>query len=117
MTVKDTPAQTRDVLLALADEDDDPDVDLAPWLALQEWLASGDRGDDPLREGARGAIPRGPWARRDVRTLLGLIRAHALMHQATRERDAATGSSPRSRTTRSCGSSWTTCFRPGSGPR
>ena len=36
LTVRDSPSQTRDVLLSMADEDDAQD---APWLALQDYSA------------------------------------------------------------------------------
>lgn len=89
LTVKDSPSQTRDVLLAMADEDDVDDVDVGPWLALQDWIASGD-SDVTIPFGqalARSIPPRAVRLRRDFRSLLGLIRAHALLHQATRDRD------------------------------
>ena len=58
LTVMDSPAQTRDVLLSLADEDGEPDVDIGPWLALQDWIASGDdRGHHPVRESAGRGHP------------------------------------------------------------
>jgi hypothetical protein len=90
LTVRDTPDQTRDVLLSLADEDDDPDIDLDPWLALQDWLATGDTAVSiPFGKALAAAIPpKAVRLRRDFRALLGLIRAHALLHQATRERDS-----------------------------
>jgi hypothetical protein len=89
LSVRDTPQQTRDVLLALADEDGDPDVDVGPWLALQEWVASGDtKVTIPFGRALAEAIPtKAVRLRRDFRSLLGLIRAHALLHQATRQRD------------------------------
>jgi hypothetical protein len=85
----DSEEQTRNVLVALAEEDTTP-PDYAPWHALQRWLELGDR---------RVTIPYGPALakliplaavrlRRDFGALLALIRAHALLHQATRERDA-----------------------------
>jgi hypothetical protein len=90
LTVTDTPDQTRDVMLALADEDASPDTDLTPWLALQEWLAAVDNAVAiPFGKALAKAIPpKAVRLRRDFRALLGLIRSHALLHQATRERDA-----------------------------
>jgi hypothetical protein len=89
LSVKDSPAQTRDVLLALAGEDEAPDPDISGWLALQEWLAARSaRVTIPFGRALAEAIP--PTAvrlRRDFRALLGLIRSHALLHQATRGRD------------------------------
>jgi hypothetical protein len=77
------------VLLAMADEDDVADVDVGPWLALQDWIASGPC-DVTIPFGqalARSIPPRAVRLRRDFRSLLGLIRAHALLHQASRDRD------------------------------
>jgi hypothetical protein len=89
LTVRDTPAQTRDVLRSMATEDDVDDVDLGPWLSLQEWLASGcAEVTIPYGQALAEAIPpRAVRLRRDLRALLGLIRSHALLHQATRHRD------------------------------
>jgi hypothetical protein len=90
LTVRDTPAQTRDVLRSLADEDADPHVDVAPWVALQEWIAMGQTEVTiPYGRALAEAVPtKAVRLRRDFRSLLGLIRAHALLHQATRARDS-----------------------------
>ncbi len=42
VTVKDSAQQTADIMLAMAEEKPTT-VDLAPWHALQEWLAGGER--------------------------------------------------------------------------
>jgi hypothetical protein len=90
ITVSDTREQTRDILAALAEEDA-TGTDLAPWRALQEWLASSAaerRVTIPYARALAGQIP--PVAvrlRRDFAAVLGLVRAHAVLHQATRERD------------------------------
>jgi hypothetical protein len=84
----DTPEQTKAVLLAIATDDED-DVDLGPWQALQRWLELGEhRVAIPFAEDLAERIP--PLAvrlRHDFSGVLGLIRAHALLHQASRERD------------------------------
>ncbi len=86
--VDDTPEQTRAVFHALA-HGTGPAPDHAPWHALQAWLAGGER---------RVAVPFA-WAlaelippaavrlRRDFGLVLTLIRAHALLHRASRGRD------------------------------
>jgi hypothetical protein len=93
--VDDTPAQTRRILDALGDRYHDGEtsaeaVDLAPWHTLQEWLATGDnRVMIPFAPRLVAQIP--PVAvrlRRDVGAVLRLVQAHALLHQATRARDA-----------------------------
>jgi hypothetical protein len=89
--VNDTQDQTRHILLALADEGDRPEVDLEPWHALQAWLAGGEcRVTIPYAKALAESIP--PVAtrlRRDFGAILGLIRAHALLHRATRDIDGA----------------------------
>jgi hypothetical protein len=76
------------VLLALAEERDGG-PDLEPWHALQRWLELGERRVTiPYATRLAEAIP--PVAvrrRRDFGAVLGLIRAHALLHQSSRDRD------------------------------
>ena len=71
--------------------DTEVEVDLAPWHALQHWLASTDRRVTiPYAKVLADLIP--PVAvrlRRDFGMILTLIRAHALLHQATRALDQA----------------------------
>jgi hypothetical protein len=87
--VTDTNEQTAAVLRSFAG-DDLPPVDLAPWHALQEWLAFGEtRVVIPYARALTRLIP--PVAvrlRRDVLQVLTLIRAHALLHRATRAVDS-----------------------------
>jgi len=89
VTATDTPEQTAAVMLAIAEEADSS-PDLGRWHALQRWIALGARQVTiPFAKQLAEAVP--PVAvrlRRDFGALLGLIRAHALLHQATRERDA-----------------------------
>ena len=62
-----------------------------PWHALQRWLESPSAARSvtiPYAEALANLVP--PLAvrlRRDFGALLSLIRAHAVLHQATRERD------------------------------
>jgi hypothetical protein len=88
LAVNDTREQTRDVLAALAEEDGEA-PDLNPWQALQEWLATAEhRVHIPYAKVLAGLIP--PVAvrlRRDFPAVLNLIRAHAVLHQATRDKD------------------------------
>lgn len=88
--VTDTREQTHRILTALADESQRETVDVEPWHALQTWLAnSEERVTIPYAASLADLVP--PVAvrlRRDFGALLGLIRAHALLHQATRQRDA-----------------------------
>jgi hypothetical protein len=89
LTLADGQDQTRAILAALADEDRRDEVDRAPWHALQRWIAaSGARVAVPFAMNLVGLIP--PVAvrlRRDTKLLLNLIRAHALLHQVSREGD------------------------------
>jgi hypothetical protein len=90
LQVTDTREQTRAVLRAIAAEAPEA-IDLTSWLALQHWLAHAEhRVVVPYARALAEAIP--PVAvrlRRDFGQLLGLIRAHAILHQATRDRDTA----------------------------
>src|ERR687889_685576 len=89
LAVNDTREQTRDVLAALAEEDGEA-PNLRPWQALQEWLATAEhRVRIPYaRELADMIPPVAVRLRRDFGALLNLIRAHAVLHQASRDRDA-----------------------------
>jgi hypothetical protein len=91
--INDSPEQTSAILMSRAGRWDGSrsvvPVDPAPWHALQTWLESAEhRVVIPYARSLTNAIP--PVAvrlRRDVDTLLSLIAAHALLHQAQRERD------------------------------
>jgi MarR family len=89
LTVTDTQEQTRAVMAALAEEADETAPDLATWHALQVWLEGAEhRVSIPYAKILADLIP--PVAvrlRRDFGALLNLIRAHALLHQASRDRD------------------------------
>lgn len=88
--VADTPEQTRAVLRALAMGSSEP-VNFEPWRALQTWLDHVERRVAiPFAATLVELIP--PVAvrlRRDIGAVLNLIRAHALLHQAIRDRDDA----------------------------
>jgi hypothetical protein len=88
--VTDTKDQTARILVAQAQEDR-AEPHRAPWLALQTWLAAGEqRVTIPYAAPLAGLIP--PIAvrlRRDFPAVLNLIRAHALLHRATRNQDDA----------------------------
>lgn len=87
--VQDTQEQTRAVLKQLASDELRTNLDRAPWIALQKWLAAGKTAVTiPFAAVLAEHIP--PVAtrlRRDFRAVRSLIEAHALLHQATRERD------------------------------
>jgi hypothetical protein len=89
LTITDTPDQTAAVFRALARDGSTIATDLTRWHALQTWLATGSSGVDiPFADQFAELVP--PLAvrlRRDFKTLLMLIRAHALLHQETRRRD------------------------------
>jgi len=86
VTVNDSPAQTKAVLLAHADGCG-RGGNVEPWHELQDWLAGGPTAVEvPYARALAEAIP--PVAvrlRRDFATVLSLIRAHALLHRATRD--------------------------------
>jgi hypothetical protein len=89
LTITDTQHQTAAVFRALAREGRETEVDLSPWRALQTWLAKGPTVVAiPFADRLAQLVP--PLAvrlRRDFKTVLMLIRAHALLHQATRLKD------------------------------
>jgi hypothetical protein len=93
VSVTDTRDQTKAILRALSKDRRgglDPD-DLAPWRALQTWLSSSDTSVVvPYAERlAEQIAPVAIRLRRDFSTLLTLVKAHAALHLANRERDAA----------------------------
>jgi hypothetical protein len=90
LAVKDTPEQTKAVLLALASGSEATSaVDFDKWRAFQIWLTTGERRVVvPFDSALANLIP--PIAvrlRRDFRLLLTLIEAHALLHREQRGRD------------------------------
>jgi hypothetical protein len=89
LTVTDTQDQTRAVMAALAEEAGQGGPDLEAWHALQVWLENAEhRVSIPYAKKLAQLIP--PVAvrlRRDFGALLNLIRAHALLHQASRAKN------------------------------
>jgi hypothetical protein len=97
LAISDSPAQTRRIIAAEARKfsgetgvlDDEGEV-LRPWHALQRWLKSAEhRVVVPFASVVGSLIP--PVAvrlRRDFPTVMSLVQAHALLHQASRERDS-----------------------------
>jgi hypothetical protein len=94
ITVSDQAAQTREIMMTQArlasGRCDDLDLGLlGRWQAFQRWLAlSGRSVVLPFSEVLAAMVsPRAVRLRRDFQALLSLIKAHALLHQATREID------------------------------
>jgi hypothetical protein len=88
--VDDTPEHTREILAALADEDAKcPDAFLEEWRALQVWIEGGEkRVTIPYAmKLAAKVMSVAVRIRRDFGAVLNLVRSHALLHRATRERD------------------------------
>jgi hypothetical protein len=89
LTITDTHVQTAAVFRALAQEINHSEADLTRWHALQTWLSTGPtRVAIPFADELAQLVP--PVAvrlRRDFKTVLMLIRAHALLHQASRRKD------------------------------
>lgn len=91
VTVTDTPEQTKLIMRAQAGRQGRTDnIDIAPWHALQQAIAlEPPPVVIPFAPELADLIP--PVAvrlRRDYPTVLALIEAHALLHQANRERNA-----------------------------
>ncbi len=89
LTVTDTHQQTRDIMASLAREAGATPPDFASWHALQEWLAAAEHRATISYSGALAETvpPVAVRLRRDFGAVLNLIRAHAILHQASRERD------------------------------
>ena len=89
LTVTDTQEQTAAVFRALANGGTHG-ADLSPWQGLQTWLATSNyQVDIPYAAHLADMVP--PVAvrlRRDFKTVLTLIQVHALLHQASRGKDA-----------------------------
>jgi hypothetical protein len=87
LTITDSREQTSAVFRA--QENNRVEVDLTQWHALQTWLATGPNGVViPFAERLAELVP--PVAvrlRRDFKTVLMLVRAHALLHQASRRKN------------------------------
>jgi hypothetical protein len=88
LSTDDSQDQTRRVLFELADENDTAH-DLSEWHALQRWITAGEhRVTIPYATRLAELVP--PIAvrlRRDFGAVLALVRTHAILHQATRDRD------------------------------
>jgi len=84
----DSRAQTAAVMARLA-SDEHEEVDIEQWHAFDTWITSGEHEVVvPFAEQLATMIP--PIAvrlRRDFNTVMSLIKAHALLHQATRDHD------------------------------
>lgn len=88
----DSTQQTRRVYHVLADLETETEdsVDLDAWHDLQEWIAEREtRAVVPFVKALAELMPDSATRlRRDFASLLSLVRAHALLHQAQRETDA-----------------------------
>ena len=88
LNTDDSTEQTKNVLAALVKEGEHS-VDLAEWRQIQSWLQVAERRVTiPYGKALAELVP--PVAvrlRRDFGAVLALIRAHAILHQLTRERD------------------------------
>jgi len=89
--VNDSPEQTKKIMLKQAQRvNESESFDYSEWHAFQDWLGlSEHRVHIPFAQTLAELIP--PFAtrlRRDFPALLNLIWTHAMLHQASRERDA-----------------------------
>jgi hypothetical protein len=89
VTITDSREQTAAVFRALAHDTNRAEIDLTGWHALQTRLATGPNAVViPFADRLTDLVP--PLAvrlRRDFETVLTLVRAHALLHQASRRKD------------------------------
>ena len=89
LTTNDTREQTKAIFHALADETEKK-PNLEPWHQLQKWLAESGTHTVTIPYAtalARMVPPVAVRLRRDFGSVLNLIRAHAILHQATRTKD------------------------------
>jgi len=88
LRVNDSKDQTRDILRSIAGRGG-PAPDYRTWQALQTWISGQDnRVDIPYAPTLSDLIPPvDVRIRRDFELLLNAIKAHAILHQATRERN------------------------------
>ena len=90
--INDTAEQTAAIFLSFVDDTERATVDYKPWRSLQEKLWK--KGTEKRvvipygKELATSIPPIATRMRRDVSNMLQLIRTHAILHQATRERNA-----------------------------
>jgi hypothetical protein len=89
LTVTDTHHQTRDIMAALANETGVVMPDYTHWHSFQEWIGASEHRVTIRYAGELAAQipPVAVRLRRDFGAVLNLIRAHAILHQASRERD------------------------------
>jgi hypothetical protein len=91
LTITDTRDQTAAVFKALAKDTNTSTIDLSRWHALQKWLTTGSTAVAIPFAGRLAELmpPVALRLRRDFKTMLMLVRAHAVLHQANRLKDEA----------------------------
>jgi hypothetical protein len=89
VTVQDTPEQSKAILRSLAAECSN-EPDLSDWIGFQEWIGEAEHRVTIPYAGrlADCSNPVATRVRRDFNQLLNLVRAHTILHQKNRERDA-----------------------------
>ncbi len=90
MTLLDTPEQTKNILQSLANQKP-VEFDYAPWHSFHQWLATqSTEVVIPYAKALAELIPAvAVRLRRDFHQLLIMIKAHAILHQANRERTSS----------------------------
>ena len=89
LTVQDTPEQTKAILRSIA-AGGTSEEEQSDWIALQEWLGRANhRVVNPFALTLAELFPpNSVRLRRDFGLLLNLIKAHAILHQLSREQNA-----------------------------
>jgi hypothetical protein len=89
INLTDTSGQTREVFRAIANREPDGKVDYERWLGLQIWLSNAEHkvGIPYLRALAEMLPTNATRLRRDFTKIIELIKAHTILHQASRETD------------------------------
>ena len=94
VTISDSAEQTKSILRALADEESkDKPSRVEEFKALQTWLATGpSKVTIPFAQAVAEKVPaKAVRLRRDFGAFLTLVRSHALLHQANRDRRPSDG--------------------------
>jgi hypothetical protein len=90
LSIADSQKQTRNVFLALAESENREAPNLNRWHSLQKWIEHADHDVViPFAGTLALTVPTSATRlRRDFHTVLSLIKAHAILHQAQRSRDS-----------------------------
>ena len=89
LTIDDTPEQTKRIILSIVDGEERQPVDVDRWHSFHRWIGLCRKGVVIPYAKALGSLiePYAVRLRRDITTVLTLIKTHALLHRASRKCD------------------------------